>query len=378
MSKKIVALIPLRGGSKSIPHKNIKPIAGKPLCYWVCRAAAHAKTIDEVYVSTEDEKIKRTVLSFGLNVKVIDRPKRLATDTASTEAVMLHFMNSVAFDILVTIQATSPLTQGRDLDNALKLFNATRLDSLVTGVGTKRFYWSLNGRPLNYDFKKRPRRQEFAGSIMENGAFYITKKKILKKFKNRLGDKIGVYQMTSAHAREIDETEDFAFIEKILKMREVKTKNNLKKIKIIFTDFDGVWTDNTVSTDARGNETVRCSKEDSLGLAIFRRTTRIPVIVISKERNPIVEKRCQKLNLPLVLAADDKVSAVSAILKKRGMHWNNAGYVGNDVNDLPPIKKTGVSAAPADAVTAVKERVDYILSRNGGNGAMREFFNLFI
>src|SRR3989338_4504714 len=123
MSKKIVALIPLRGGSKSIPHKNISPIAGKPLCYWVCRAAAHAKTIDEGYVSTEDEKIKRTVLSFCLNVKVIDRPKRLAKAVVSTNEVMIHFFNFCAFVFLVSIQATSPLTQGRDLDNALNLFN---------------------------------------------------------------------------------------------------------------------------------------------------------------------------------------------------------------------------------------------------------------
>src|SRR3989338_2676554 len=132
--KKIVTLIPLRGGSKSIPYKNVKEMAGKPLCFWVIKAATGSKYIDEVWVSTEDKKIKEIVLSLGLPVKVIDRPAEFATDEASTESVMLHFAEQVDFDILNLVQATSPLTSSEDLDKAIEQFFAENDDSLLTGV----------------------------------------------------------------------------------------------------------------------------------------------------------------------------------------------------------------------------------------------------
>lgn len=214
--KKIVSLIPLRGGSKSIPYKNIKAIAGQPLCYWVLKAAARSKYIDEVWVSTDDKKIKDVVRSLGLGVRVIDRPAEFATDNASTESVMLHFAEHVGFDILNLIQATSPLTTSEDLDKALEKFEAGNFDSLVSGVLLKRFFWTPDGTPLNYDPHRRPRRQEFEGTIMENGAFYLTKRTVLEQYRNRLGGKIGVFQMPDKTGLEIDESADWSLAEKHL------------------------------------------------------------------------------------------------------------------------------------------------------------------
>ena len=217
MNKKIVALIPLRGGSKSIPHKNIKKMAGKPLAYWVCKAASEAKNINEVWVSTEDPKIKKVVMGFGLGVKVLDRPKELAEDSSSTESVMIHFSKEVPFDIVVTLQATSPLTTSADVDQAINSMIEENYDSLVTGVLTKRFHWNLDGTPLNYDPKKRPLRQEWEGTITENGAFYITKRDILDKTLCRLGGKIKTFLMSPETELEIDEPEDWKKIAKLLK-----------------------------------------------------------------------------------------------------------------------------------------------------------------
>ncbi|MSU55036.1 MAG: acylneuraminate cytidylyltransferase family protein [Candidatus Taylorbacteria bacterium] len=221
---KIVGLVPLRGGSKSIPYKNIKTLAGKPLCYWVLKAATDSKYIDEVWVSTEDKKIKDTVLSFGLGVKVIDRPAELAQDNSSTESVMMHFAKEVSFDILITIQATSPLTENQDLDLAIEQFVEGKMDSMVSGVQLKRFFWTHEGVPLNYNPLKRPLRQEWNGTIMENGAFYITKREILDTLKNRLGGKIGVFKMPEHTAVEIDEPEDWLFIENRLSGHFKKSK----------------------------------------------------------------------------------------------------------------------------------------------------------
>jgi CMP-N-acetylneuraminic acid synthetase len=213
---RIVALVPLRGGSKSIPYKNIKSIAKKPLCLWVLEAASSSNMIDKIFVSTDSEKIKNVVESSLLPVKVIDRDPGLATDRASTESVMLDFMEKVDFDVLVTIQATSPLTKTRDFDSAIDYFFKNNLDSLLTGVRVKRFFWSDDNKPINYNPLKRPRRQEFKGWIMENGAFYITKKSILKKYKCRLGGKIGIYEMDQESSFEIDEPMDWKIIESLL------------------------------------------------------------------------------------------------------------------------------------------------------------------
>lgn len=223
---KTVALIPLRGGSKSIPYKNVKLLAGKPLCYWVCHAASQAKGIDTVYVSTDDVKIRDTVLSFGLDIQVIDRPAEFAQDESSTESVILHFIEqSPNFDLLVTMQATSPLTTSEDLDNALTYFNKHNFDSLLTAVRTKRFFWTEEGESLNYDYHNRPRRQEFDGLMMENGAFYITKKDILKNEKNRLGGKIGVFGMREETAIEIDEPIDWDILENIISRKNPNETN---------------------------------------------------------------------------------------------------------------------------------------------------------
>ncbi len=211
-----LALIPLRGGSKSIPKKNIKEIAGKPLCAWVLEAASQAAHIDGVYVSTDSAEIEAVVDSLNLNVKVIQRPSELATDEASTESVMLHFMQQVAFDNLVTIQATSPLLLSEHLDDALQQFQLKNLDSMLSAVRTKRFFWNDNGTAFNYDPLNRPRRQEFTGTLMENGAFYITRRYILEKYQCRLGGEIGIYEMPENSAVEIDELDDWEMVAKLL------------------------------------------------------------------------------------------------------------------------------------------------------------------
>lgn len=221
---KTLALVPLRGGSKSIPNKNIKEIAGKPLCAWALEAASHTKRIDAVYVSTDSAEIEAVVHSLNLDVKVIQRPGELATDEASTELVILHFMEQVSFDNLVTIQATSPLLLSEHLDDALQKFESENLDSMLSAVRIKRFFWHDNGTPLNYNPLNRPRRQEFAGTLMENGAFYITRHDILKQYHCRLGGKIGIYEMPEYSAIEIDEPRDWQTVAGLLIQNLEKNK----------------------------------------------------------------------------------------------------------------------------------------------------------
>jgi len=211
-----VALIPLRGGSKSIPNKNIKPIGGKPLCGWVIEAALSSRLVEDVFVSTECSNIKKVIKELGYNVKFIDRPEEYATDTASTESVIIDFLNKFLTDKVVTIQATSPMLTSIDLDLAINKFEKEKADSLLSVARVKHFFWDDNVKPINYDPMNRPRRQDFNGTLIENGAFYITKKNIIEKYKCRLGGKIIFYEMPVDTYWEIDELSDWEFVENML------------------------------------------------------------------------------------------------------------------------------------------------------------------
>jgi CMP-N-acetylneuraminic acid synthetase len=220
MKKNIIALVPLRGGSKGIPKKNIKKIFGKPLCAWVLEAAINAKEISQIYVSTDSIEIAEEVIKIDSNIKVLKRNQELSMDFSTTESVMIDVMNRINFDVMVTIQATSPLTTSEDLDAAIRLFNEANYDSMLTAVRSKRFYWHDNGEPINYDPYDRPRRQDFKGTLLENGAFYITCRDILLKKNCRLGGKIGIFEMSQETAIEIDEMEDWIFVENLLRSRK--------------------------------------------------------------------------------------------------------------------------------------------------------------
>jgi len=211
------ALIPMRGGSKSIPNKNIKLFGGKPLCAWVLDAVKNSKFIDEIYVSSDSNRILEIVEKINKKVNLLKRSPSLAKDKTSTEEVMLDFASKFNFDNLVTLQVTSPFTTCKDIDNAIKSFKQEGMDSLFTSVRVKRFFWSDNMKPLNYNPRKRLMRQDFKGTLMENGAFYITNRNVLSKYKCRLAGKIGSYEMPMINSMELDEIEDWKAMSKLIK-----------------------------------------------------------------------------------------------------------------------------------------------------------------
>lgn len=215
----MVAFIPVRGGSKSIPLKNIKDFCGKPLVYWTAKAANDCDYIDRVYVCTDSEKIKEITNSIGLQkVEVIGRSSQTATDTASTESAMLDFADKYAFKDIILIQATSPLLEKSDLDGACRKYLEGEYDSLLSVVRQKRFIWEINNDevlPVNYKPDKRPRRQEMTGYLVENGALYITSREALLRTECRISGKIGAYEMPEETYFEIDELSDWNIMEMI-------------------------------------------------------------------------------------------------------------------------------------------------------------------
>lgn len=217
---KIVSLIPARGGSKGIPRKNIKLLSGKPLISYIIKSSTSSKYIDETYVSTDDVKIAKISKKNGATI--VKRPLKYALDNSSSESVLLHFAKKINFDILVFLQCTSPLTATKDIDGAIEFFLKNSYNSVLSvcedrgGFLCGGFLWYEDGKPVNYDYKNRPRRQDMKKTFRENGAIYIISKNNLLKYKNRLCKKVGLYVMPGRRSFEIDEPQDFKLLNKIL------------------------------------------------------------------------------------------------------------------------------------------------------------------
>ncbi|RKY40644.1 MAG: acylneuraminate cytidylyltransferase [Candidatus Omnitrophota bacterium] len=385
MNKKIVAFIPARGQSKGIPKKNIKNFAGKPLIYWSALSASLCDLIDRVYVSTEDEEIKNTVLSFNLpKVEVISRTKKSATDKAPTELAVLEFAQKYQFEIMVLLQATSPLTTYKDIENALKLYFEKKYDSLLSVVRQKRFIWDFDSKTkkwvsINYDYKKRPRRQNFEGYFVENGAIYIMKKEGLLRYKNRLYGNIGVYEMPEYTYNELDSELDWQILENLAyKVKEFYLTYWLKNIKLLGLDVDGVLTDGGVYHSKDGEEFLKFNRIDGKGIELVRKSG-IDVVVISSENLPIIRKRCDKLRIKEVYTGvRDKLAVLKKTVEKKNLKPSEIAFIGDDVQDIPVMEWAGFSAAPSNALDIVKIKANYVCKRKGGEGAVREVCNLII
>ena len=219
-----IAFIPVRGGSKSIPLKNIKILNGKPLVYWTTKATNDADCIDKVIIATDSEEIKNVVQTFDLSkVEIFDRNPENATDTASTESVMLEFISQSNLnpeDNFFLVQATSPLLKSEHIENMYKKFLTSGADSIFSGAVEKQFHWLIGEKevkPVNYDYRNRPRRQEFEGLVAENGACYINSVGNILRDKCRLSGRINFFELPSYTAYEIDEEEDWVIIEALMK-----------------------------------------------------------------------------------------------------------------------------------------------------------------
>ena len=138
---------------------------------------------------------------------------------------------------------TSPFVVSADFDKTISQLKKEKADSLLSCVRVKKFFWEENGKPINYQYTQRPRRQDFNGVLMENGAFYINSIANIKKNKNRLSGKIAIYKMPEFSSIEADEECDWLIIEKLMYKYILSQKQSDKKIKLFATDVDGVLTD---------------------------------------------------------------------------------------------------------------------------------------
>jgi N-acylneuraminate cytidylyltransferase len=367
-----VAIIPARGGSKGIPGKNLKLIGGIPLIARAIQSCKRVADITDVYVTTDDSAIAEVAERYG--AKVIHRPAELATDNASSESALLHALENISPkpSTTVFIQATSPFIPVDELRNAVEKVETKKFDVVFSAIETYGFLWRRNGElaeGVNHDASFRPRRQDREPHYLETGAFYVLNTAGFESAKFRFFGKVGIEVVPESSAIEIDNREQLALAQSMAE--SVQVDATPLHAKALVMDFDGVHTDDHAYVTADGVESVRVSRSDGLGVSRLR-DINFPMLILSKETNPIVTTRGNKLGIETIQGIDDKLPVLKDWAAKKGLNLADIAYIGNDVNDLPCLEAVGYPVSPADGRPEVKAIATIVTTRKGGRGAIRE------
>lgn len=385
MLNKCLAIIPARGGSKGIPRKNVKLLAGKPLIVWTVETALAARFVDRVIVSTDDPEIGGLAEQRG--AEVIWRPAEISGDSASSESALLHTLEYLLQteghepDLVVFLQCTSPLTLPEDIDGTVQALLDENADSALAVTPFHYFLWRRDEKGdavgINHDKRVRLLRQEREPHFLEAGAVYVMRAQGFKEAKHRFFGKTAMHVMPPERCLEIDEPVDFRVAEVLLRERQKQRNSDAlpDAVSALVLDFDGVFTDNRVIVLQDGREAVLCNRSDGWGLTQLKRLG-LPILVLSTEENPVVQARCDKLGITCIHGVQDKLPALVAWLSESRIDPPQVVYVGNDVNDLACLQAVGCGVAVSDAHPQAQAAARIILSTPGGRGAIRELAEL--
>lgn len=202
---KTVALVPIKLNSQRLPHKNILPIAGHPLCWHLCNSLVKAKGIDEVYVYCSDEEVTK-YLPEGAMFK--QREKWMDGDTVKGFDIYREFMKEVDADVYVLAHTTSPFIKTESIENALSHILNGENDSAFSAERIQTFAW-YKGEPINYDLNDVPRTQDMEPIWVETSAFFMFKKEIFTAHNRRIGFNPYIQEVSGIEAVDIDEKKDY-------------------------------------------------------------------------------------------------------------------------------------------------------------------------
>jgi N-acylneuraminate cytidylyltransferase len=397
----VLAIIPARGGSKSIPRKNILDFAGHPLMAYSIAAGLQAERVTRTIVSTDDEEIAEVARKYGAEVP-FTRPAEHAQDDTLDLPVFQHALGWMAEnedyhpDVVVQLRPTSPVRPPDCVDNAVRLLLENPEADSVRGVVTsgqnpyKMWRIDADGRMkplLSVEGLAEPYnapRQELPQTYWQTGHIDAIRPGTILEKGVMSGDVILPLVIDIRYTVDIDTPRDWERAEGLMKSGALpavipygRPYGLPDEIELIVLDFDGVLTDNRVWVDQNGMERVAAHRGDGMGISRLKKAE-FEVIVLSTETNPVVAARCEKLKIEAHQGIDDKAPALNNLLKERKINPEHVVYVGNDVNDLPCFPLVGCAVAVADAHADILSHADLILSTKGGFGAVRELSDLIL
>jgi N-acylneuraminate cytidylyltransferase len=403
MSKpEVLAIVPARGGSKGIPRKNIRPFAGYPLIAYSIAAGLQAETVTRVIASTDDEEIAETARRFGAGTPFL-RPAELAGDRTLDLPVFQHALSWLAEhegyhpEVVVHLRPTTPLRPPDLVDRAVRiLLDHPEADSArgLTPAHQNPFkMWLMDGehrpiRPLTtvqgIEEPYNAPRQVLPQAYMHTGLIDVICPATILEKNSMSGRTILPVMFESDYDIDLDTPEDWRRAKERLMRGELpivwpgKPRRPMPdKVELLVMDFDGVLTDNRVWVDQEGREMVAANRSDSLWINLLREKG-VQIFVLSKETNPVVAARCRKMNVPYIQGEDDKETALKKLLAECAIEPAHSVYCGNDINDLPCFPLVGWAVAVADSVPEVARQANFVLSRPGGHGAVRELCEIIL
>jgi YrbI family 3-deoxy-D-manno-octulosonate 8-phosphate phosphatase len=398
--KEVLAIIPARGGSKSIPQKNIRLFAGHPLLAYSIAAGLQASCVDRVIVSTDDEEMGEIARRYGAEVPFL-RPAELALDATPDLPVFAHALKwlekeeGYVPDIVVQLRPTTPMRPPDCVERGVTLlFDHPEADSVraVIPSGQNPFkMWRIDdeGRmiPLLQDGIQEPYnkpRQELPLTYWQTGHLDVFRREVILEKGSMTGDVILPLIIDPRYTVDIDNPLDWERAEWNLIHSDLQVVRPGRRprplpetVELVVLDFDGVLSDNRVWTDAEGRELVAANRSDGWGIARLKEAG-IGVIVLSTEENPVVAARCRKMDVEVLQGLEEKSAALKRILEQRKIKPERTVYLGNDVNDLDCFPIVGCALVVADAHPQACAGADFILHKAGGHGAVRELCDLIL
>ncbi|MFI5793357.1 cytidylyltransferase domain-containing protein [Streptomyces sp. NPDC051677] len=383
-ARRVLAVIPARGGSKGVPAKNLAPVGGVPLVARAVRECRAARLVTDVVVSTDDHAIAAAAREAG--AEVVLRPAAIAGDTATSEAAVLHALDvhealhGAPVDVVLLVQCTSPFLVREDVDEVAGAVVEQGADTAVTVAPFHGFVWrhsdevSEGGFGVNHDKSYRPRRQDRPQDFLETGAAYAMDAAGFRKHRHRFFGRTELVRTDPARVLEIDDPHDLARARALAPHFDADRPGALPTaddIDAVVLDFDGTQTDDRVLIDSDGREFVSVHRGDGLGIAALRRSG-LRMLILSTEQNPVVAARARKLKLPVLHGIDRKDLALKQWCEEQGVAPERVLYVGNDVNDLPCFALVGWPVAVASAHDVVRGAARAVTTVPGGDGAIRE------
>ncbi|MEU6279086.1 N-acylneuraminate cytidylyltransferase [Streptomyces sp. NPDC047028] len=382
--RRVLVVIPARGGSKGVPAKNLAPVGGVPLVTRAVRECRAARLVTDVVVSTDDQAIAAAARQAG--AEVVTRPVALAGDTATSETAVRHAMDAhetlhgAAVDVVLLVQCTSPFLIREDVDAVAAAVAENGADTAVTVAPFHGFLWrdeedrKDGGHGVNHDKAHRPRRQDRPQDLLETGAAYAMDAAGFRAHGHRFFGRTALVRTDPARVLEIDDPHDLARARALAPLFDTVRPGALPThddIDAVVLDFDGTQTDDRVLIDSDGREFVSVHRGDGLGIAALRRSG-LRLLILSTEQNPVVAARARKLGLPVLHGVDRKDLALKQWCGEQGIAPERVLYAGNDVNDLPCLALVGWPVAVGSAHDAVRGAARAVTTAPGGAGAVRE------
>ncbi|HEY8980559.1 MAG TPA: acylneuraminate cytidylyltransferase [Streptomyces sp.] len=379
--RRVLAVIPARGGSKGVPAKNLAPVGGVPLVARAVRECLAARTVTHVVVSTDDHGIAAAAREAG--AEVVLRPAVIAGDTATSEAAVLHAMDAheaahgAPVDVVLLVQCTSPFLAREDVEGVAAAVVEKGADTAVTVANFHGFVWreeTDGGQGVNHDKAYRPRRQDRPQDFLETGAAYAMDAAGFRTHNHRFFGRTELVRTDPARVLEIDDPHDLARARALAPLFDAERAGGLPtgaEVDAVVIDFDGTQTDDRVMIDQDGREFVSVHRGDGLGIAALRRSGK-KLLILSTEQNPVVAARARKLKIPVLHGIDRKDLALKQWCEEQGIAPERVLYAGNDVNDLPCFALVGWPVAVASAHDVVRGAARAVTTTAGGDGAIRE------